>query len=482
MSNVNFQSDKSTNGHLAFPGLTMSSRHPSTDHSSDLGRPALRRFSGAGWGVFLCVMYPLLAVAPLIALYVIDPDADHPLVAQLGIHCAMVGFALLSMQFVLTARLSWIEAPFGLDLVLRFHRAMAFVIVVLLCAHPVLIASSESWRLLTKLHIHWYFWAGRIALVLLIIQITAAMLRSAMKMPYERWRQTHNAIALVILTLGVAHGLAAAGHDLTSAAKLTVWMAVPTIALTTWLYTHAIRPHLLARQTFRVHSVQFEAPRVWTVTLERQAGKPFRFSPGQFQFLRLLDSNVPAEEHPFTIASSPSHTQHISLTIKDCGNFTTLIDRIQIGDRATVHGPFGRFSHDLHPDEGHLVFVAGGVGITPLMSMLRAMRDRCEPRQVTLIYASRGGLEDIIFSQELIAMEAGAYPLLKVIYVLSQPPPWWTGETGRVDALRLDQWCDGLEDKAFYLCCPPQMTKELVRGLRHCRVSPHRIHSDYFSL
>jgi ferredoxin-NADP reductase len=135
----------------------------------------------------------------------------------------------------------------------------------------------------------------------------------------------------------------------------------------------------------------------------------------------------------------------------------------------------------LHPDEGHLVFLAGGIGITPLMSMLRAMRDRRDPRRVTLIYANRG-LDDIPFTTELIAMEASPYPALKVIYVLSQPPSWWTGETGRVDAQRLDKWCGGLEDKAFYLCCPTRMNVELIRGLRHHRVSPRRIHCDYFSL
>jgi predicted ferric reductase len=358
---------------------------------------------------------------------------------------------------------------------------MALVIVALLFAHPVLIASDESWGLLTRMRVHWYIWSGRIALLLLAVLVGAALLRSAMRLSYERWRRAHNAIALTILALGFAHGVTAAGHDLKNAAWLALWAAAPTLAFATWLYIHGIRPRLLARRTFRVQSVMVEAPQVWTVTLDTPMGRPFHFSPGQFQFLRLLGSNVPAEEHPFSIASSPSQTERISLTIKACGNFTALIDRIQIGDRATVHGPFGRFSHDMYPDEGHLVFVAGGVGITPLMSMLRAMRDRRESRRVTLIYASRG-LDDILFDSEIVAMEAGDCPILKVIYVLSQPPPWWAGETGRVNAERLDEWCGGLKNKAFYLCCPSQMNADLVRGLRHRRVNPRRIHCDFFSL
>jgi predicted ferric reductase len=472
--------DKSTNSYLSSGSLAMVASGPMDHYNSDVDQRALPWFGGAGWGALLCAVYPLLAIAPLVALRALNRDVYYSTATALGVNCALVGFTLLSMQFLLTARLSWIEAPFGLDLILRFHRAMAFVIVALLCAHPVLIASDEGWRLLTRLHARWYIWAGRIALVFLMVQVTAALLRSAMRLSYERWKRTHNAIALAILALGLAHAVTT-GEDLKNAEGLTVWVALPALAFATWLYARGIRPYLLARRTFRVRSVKLEAPRVWTVTLDTPTGRPFRFSPGQFQFLRLLDSSVPAEEHPFSIASSPSQTERISLTIKACGNFTALIDKIQPGDRATVHGPFGRFSHDMYPDEEHLVFVAGGVGITPLMSMLRAMRDRRKSRRVTLIYASRG-LDDILFDSELVAMEAGECPALKVIYVLSQPPPWWAGETGRVNAERLDEWCGGLEDKAFYLCCPSQMNVELARGLRHRRVSQRRIHCDYFSL
>jgi predicted ferric reductase len=425
-------------------------------------------------------MYPFLAIAPLVALHVLNPDVGYSAATELGVNCALVGFTLLSMQFVLTARLPWIEAPFGLDLILRFHRAMALMIVALLCVHPVLVASDEGWRLLTKLHARWYIWAGRISLILLVVQITAALLRSAMRLPYEQWRRTHNVIALAILALGFAHAVMV-GQDLRSAGVRMVWTVIPAFGLAVWLYARLIRPHLLARRTFRVRSVKSETPRVWTVTLEAPKGHPFRFSPGQFQFLRLLDLHVPAEEHPFTIASSPSRADCISLTIKSCGDFTTLTDRIRVGDRATVHGPFGRFSCDFHPDEGHLVFIAGGVGITPLMSMLRAMRDRGESRRVTLIYANRE-LDDIAFATELFTMERGQYPTLKVVHVLSQPPSWWAGKTGRLDPSRLDELCEGLEDKAFYLCCPPQMNVDLVRGLRKHGVSASHIHCDYFSL
>jgi predicted ferric reductase len=357
---------------------------------------------------------------------------------------------------------------------------MALVVVMLLCAHPVLLAGAEGWMLLIRLKMHWYIWVGRIALALLLAQVATALIRGAMRLSYERWRRAHNIVAVTILALGFTHAIRT-GDDLHGGLPLTLFALGPAIGLGALLYSRGIRPHLLARRAFRVHSVRQEAARVWTVTLDAPARQPLRFLPGQFQFLRFIDSDLPVEEHPFTIASSPTTADRINVTIKSCGDFTDLIDRIQSGDRATVHGPFGRFSHDMYSSESHLVFVAGGVGITPLMSMLRAMRDRREARRVTLVYASRT-LDDVLFTPELIAMESAGNPALEVVYVLSDPPLWWGGEAGRVDVQRLVEWCGGLEDKSFYLCCPPSMNVALVRGLRRRGVNASRIHCDHFSL
>ena len=435
-------------------------------------------FAGKGWGLLLVTLYPVLAAAPLVALASLNRVADHMRVAEVGVDCALVGLTILALQFVITARISWMEAPFGLDVLLVFHRAMALLATMLLCVHPALVAREEGWSLLAGLHVHWYIWAGRLALALLLVQVIVSLARRLIRLSYDRWRRLHNPIALAILTLGFGHSLAA-GDDMHGGAVF-VWSAVMAVALGFWLYTHVARPRLLLRNSFRVIGVRSEARHVWTLTLEPRENRSFHFSPGQFQFLRFHGAEVPPEEHPFTIASSPTQPGRISLTIKQSGNFTAGIGRVRPGDRATVHGPFGRFSYILHPDEGDLVFVAGGVGITPLMSMLRYMRDRGEPRRVLLAYASRTAA-DVLFTSELEAMQVGGRPLLRVVHVLADAPPSWLGETGRLDADRVVRLCGGIEGKAFYLCCPPPMTTALIRGLRRVGVSPRRIHLDYFS-
>ena len=436
-------------------------------------------FAGKAWGVVLVTLYPLLAAAPLVIFAGLNRVADHLRMAEVGVDCAVVGLTILALQFMITARLSWVEAPFGLDLILVFHRAMALVATALLCVHPVLVAQEEGWPLLAGLYAPWFIWVGRLALALLLLQVIASLSRRVIRLSYDQWRRLHNPIALAILALGFTHSLAA-GDDM-HGVGLFVWCAVLSGAIGTWLYSRVARPRLLLRNPVRVIGVKPEAPHVWTLTLDAPGGRSFHYAPGQFQFLRLYGAEIPSEEHPFTIASSPARSDRISLTIKESGTFTAGIGRVRRGDRATIHGPFGRFSHTLHPDEGDLVFVAGGVGITPLMSMLRYMRDRRESRRVLLAYASRSAA-DLLFTDELEAMRVGGNPKLEVVHVLTDAPRSWGGKTGRLDADRLVQLCGGVEGKAFYLCCPPPMIVALMRGLGRMGVSPRRIHADYFSL
>src|ERR1700693_4812402 len=138
-------------------------------------------FASPVWGVLLCAAYPLLILTPLALFAILSPHSHHVPLVEIGMDCAAVAFPILALQFVLSARLRWLEAPFGLDVVLQFHRIMAFVALVLLCAHPLLIAAGESWGLLTRWNVRWPIWAGRLALLVLAAHITTAIFRRTMR-------------------------------------------------------------------------------------------------------------------------------------------------------------------------------------------------------------------------------------------------------------------------------------------------------------
>jgi predicted ferric reductase len=439
------------------------------------------------WGSVLCAAYTVTAVTPLILLVALRSSFDHPHLTEVGVDVALVGFTLLSLQFVLAGRFALIEGPFGLDRLMRFHRVMGTAVAVLLLAHPLLLIPKFGPFLLTRFRVHWYLWAGRFGAIILLLHVLTALLRRVLPFRYETWRRLHTVAALLLLTIVALHSLAI-GDDLTNTRARVLWLAVAGVGVGAWAYSRVVRPLLMrcpARgHLFTVVSVSPEAPNVWTVILARVAKRKtsgYNYAPGQFQFIRIRHESRWSEEHPFTIASSPVRNEEICLTIKGCGDFTSNIGLVRKGELATIHGPFGRFSHLFYPAERDLVFIAGGVGITPHISMLRYMRDTRDPRRVLLLYASRREA-DVLFGKELEEMERDGFPKLTVVHILSEPTRVWRGEAGRLDADRVVRWVGGLDGKVFYLCCPPAMTRALLRGLKRYGVRSHSLHTDFFAI
>jgi predicted ferric reductase len=258
--------------------------------------------------------YPVAAVSPLAIFTALRPTTDHSQMVEVGVASAIVGFTLLALQFALAARLSWVEGPFGLDVLMRFHRAMALVAVALVCAHPLLVATGKGWGLLTRWRVHWYLWAGRLGFLVLLLHVGSSLLRRTLPFARETWLQWHNALAFTILGLGFAHSLAM-GDDLRSGVGRITWAGLLAIAVGAWLYSRMLRPLLMRTgwggHLYRVVAVEPEAPQVWTIALE-PVGKRFGYAPGQFQFIRIRSRLIGGSEHPFTIASSPARQVGIS--------------------------------------------------------------------------------------------------------------------------------------------------------------------------
>jgi predicted ferric reductase len=446
--------------------------------------PPLPWYRAHWWGATLCLAFLLATLTPLLLL--VAMRTAHSRTTEAAVDFALLGFTLLSLQFVLAARFAWIEGPFGLDRLMRFHRALGITAALLLIAHPLLLIPDLGLHFLIRFRVRWYLWAGRLALATLLLHILTALLRKKIPFQYETWRRFHAAAALLLLTLGVLHSLAIGG-DLTTPGAKIIWISVAASGIGSWAYSR-IRPFLLRSRKrgrlFTVVSVKPENPAVWTLTLARNVhsnAAPFSHAPGQFQFIRIRRGSRWSEEHPFTIASSPDSGDEISLTIKASGDFTRQISNVQPGDLATIHGPFGRFSHLFHPEERDLVFIAGGVGITPFISMLRYMNQTRDSRRVLLLYANRSE-SDILFADELKKIEHDAFPSLEIVHILSHPSPTWPGQAGRLDADRISRWTKITPGKVFYFCCPSPMTTALRRGLKRHGVKSHAIRTDFFAI
>ena len=441
--------------------------------------------TGALWGALArMAAYALIVLSPLIIVALGRPATDHGFIYTIGKNLALVGFAIFAMQFVLSARLKWIERPFGLNLLFSFHKTMAIVASLLVLSHPLLLVFGGGERtLVLGPAVDWPIWLGRIALAVILFHVMLASFRLIIRLNYETWRFIHNAVAIVFLPLAFMHSWQAGG-DLQLPAMRILWVALFAAAAIAYGWHRLIRPLILRQRRYAVTEVRREAKGVWTVALAAPAGVPrFDFLPGQFQFLTFRRAaHLPVEEHHWTISSSPTEPGVVRSTIKSSGDYTATIGETKPGDTAEVFGPFGRFSYVLHPEERELVFIAGGIGITPLMSMLRHIRDTRAERTVTLVYANRTEA-DIVFREELAELEAARAADLKVIHVLSDAAAEWSGRRGRIDRDLLVLTCGpNLESKAYYVCAPAPLMRRVTSDLVALGVSPARIHFERFSL
>ncbi len=428
------------------------------------------------------ILFACLVILPVLLATFFNPESEN-LLHELGRNCALMGFVLLMLQVVLAARIKWIERPFGFDILIRYHKHMGIFAGFLLLVHPLLLAAgSGSLHLLTGLDLPWYIWAGRAALLIVLINIGLSYYQETLKLKFEKWRFTHDVLGPLILATVFVHSWIT-GDDLVMSSMRILWILALAAATLIFAGHRFLRPYILKRNSYRVTEVKPEADDVWTVKLTPPEGKAiYEYLPGQFQFITFFrNRNLPVEEHHWTISSSPAETGYVSSTIKALGDFTSTIGQTQIGDRAAVHAPFGRFSYALHQDEKELVFLAGGIGITPLMSMLRHMRDVEDGRTVILVYANKKE-NQIVFRQELSDIENGKHPQLKIIHVLSDPDDDWEGETGLIDREKIERLTGELPGKkVFYVCGPPPMLNAVISTLKDLRVPDAGIRAEIFS-
>jgi predicted ferric reductase len=436
--------------------------------------PGSRWQESSTWGLTLIAGYLLLASLPVIFALALRPSSQEPFLEEMGKACGLMGFVLLTLQVVLAGRLRIVERPFGLDVVMHFHKAMGIVAGILLICHPLfmVLAKRDFW--LFSFETPWQIDLGKIALAILVLSILLALIFKRLRIKYQVWRFLHK-VTVAAVVLGFVHGIVI-GPDLHPLGMRVYWWVLFVIAISIFIYRNIVVP-LWSRSVFRVASVRPETHNTFTLTLEPQDKRQLAYQPGQFMFLKLRRPGRPSEEHPFTISSSPTQREVITATIKQSGDFTNTIDQTIAGDAAFVEAPFGRFSF-VHHKAPRLLFIAGGVGVTPIMSMLRYLRDTDDRRPVVLIYGNRTE-QDIIFRKELLQLPSN----VKVVHLLSEPEENWQGLRGYVTAEIIREHGGPILDNGHvYLCGPLAMMDKIIYALGSLGVKDRRIHYERFAI
>jgi 3-phenylpropionate/trans-cinnamate dioxygenase ferredoxin reductase subunit len=227
------------------------------------------------------------------------------------------------------------------------------------------------------------------------------------------------------------------------------------------------------KKEYKVTSIKKESQNVWTVCLKPVQNK-FSFCPGQFAFVTFLTSRLPKEEHHFTLSSAPT-SEEISFTIKEIGDFTSLIKNLKVGDKALVDGPYGIFTN--YNLEGPFLFIAGGIGITPVISMLRSMKDKNE--NTLLIYAAKA-LDEIPFHSELEKLRSSKWFKIWLCFSEKAPQGKYVFQ-GHIDKNILKKVAN-LRKRKIFLVGPEPMMNSVQKDLLDLGVEKENIFSERFAL
>lgn len=427
-------------------------------------------------------LYVALSVAPLVIVLATTPAelAGRSFWTELSVGLGFVGLAMMTLQFALTARFKTLKSPYGSDVVYAFHRVISLVAVFFVILHP-LILFVERWDTMkSRPFTHpWPFWLGTASVLCLLGLVVVSLWRRPLGIHYDGWRRWHAIVASAAVALGVLHALWV-GHYLSTPANRWLWLAYTLAFVGLIVYVRLIKPLKELRRPYTVTAVIPQRGDAWTVQLKPEGHRGFRFAPGQFAWITVNDSPFSDREHPFSFSGSAERAPELEFTIKNLGDFTSRVKDIPVGQRVYVDGPFGALSADRHPRAGGFVFIAGGIGITPMISHLRSMADRGETRPLVLLYGSRDE-ESITFREELESLQQ-RLPNLKVVHVLTKPSPAWTGERGFIDREKLEKYAPRDVQVEYFICGPDPMMDAVESALKAMGVPASDYHAERFNL
>lgn len=427
------------------------------------------------------VVYLALVLLPPALLVLIDPPRSGGLAWDFSLILGYSALAVFGLQFVLTARFKRATAPVGIDLVYALHRWLAIAALLFVIAHVAILAWRHPAALgvADPLRAPWHMSAGRLALLLFAFIVLSSLLRKQIRWSYESWRLWHGLAASAALLLAIAH-TEGAGHFLNAPWKRWAWAGLAAVWILAIVHVRLLRPWRVARKPWAIDHLERVAGRMWRLRL-RPVGHPGfgDFQPGQFAWLSFGHHPAKLREHPFSIASAPGDPG-LEFAIKELGDFTSRIGELAQGSRVYVDGPYGAFSIDRHPQARGFVFIAGGAGIAPILSMLRAMDRRGDRRPAVLFYGNRS-LSRTAYREELAALEQRL--ALRVVLVLHAPEPGWKGERGFVDeAVLRRHLVAGIDGWHAFVCGPKPMLALAERSLHRLGFPLGAIHSEIFDL
>ena len=392
----------------------------------------------------------------------------------LGVTAAVLVF----FQVLLVSRLKFLDRIFSLNQIVTFHRINGIAIALPALLHPILIIAAENFTIFPFEKRYWPEFLGVGVLIFILVLMTTANWRLMFNFAYDKWLRFHRLGTLTAIALMIIHILFVSETFKSGLPHTLVFVAAGiNLMLISRIWYRRFFP---GKRRFVVSNVEPAGKDAYFVDVRPRSGQILDHIPGQFAFITPVSASVPKEEHPFTISSTPSRPDALQFVIRSLGDWTSKINRLKVGETLFIDGPYGLFSHMVSSTNEPIIMIAGGIGITPLLSMLRYMADVDDPRRILLIWSNKTK-EHIVFPEEFNSLKHRLQHF-HIIHVITRDSGG-KNKIGRLDQARLEKLLKGWGRKSnVFICGPFEMMKEMNRAVKKIGFSSTRVYKEEFKL
>lgn len=445
----------------------------------------------------------LVLVNSLVPLAMLGWDAWNDQLGANAINIAIHITGIVSLLFLMvTLAISPLRQITGWSGWIAFRRTLGVHAFVYAALHFVLyfvwdrqlnVASTASEILSRR-----YLQVGFLALALMLPLTITSTNRMLQWLGPKQWKLLHR-VTYAVAILGVLHYFLLVKSDL----RQPILFAIVLGCLLAWRLVRITQDRMIKKHTDRkrvkttvkqvggrwkgelqVEDIVSETPTIKTFRFRPTSGSslPFTFQPGQYLQIQ-ASLNGKRVTRCYTIASSPSHKDYCEITVKreSMGLFSRYLhDTVAVGDRVAIQAPFGAFTFN-GDDASSIALVSGGVGATPMMSIVRYLTDREWDGNIVWIVVAKDRSE-MLFQSELEMLQR-KYSRLRVVWTLTREEGTdWQGHRGRIDPSLIANSVPAFQAVEWLLCGPNSMMEATQALLEQMGVEAKHIRKEAFQL
>ena len=385
---------------------------------------------------------------------------------------ALLGIILMSLTIVLSAKIRLVDKILnGLDKAYNIHRIAGSAAFILLLNHPLLLVVQALPQ--AKLALTYLFpsssFAYNLGIFGIYLMVLAFVCMFFIRLPYDIWKLTHKLLGPAFL-LGGIHALLI-GSDVSNFLPLRIWIGFfIAIGAISAIYSLFLFRRLGQKFFYRIARIE-RSTDVVTIYLKPQGAKTISYFPGQFVYVEFKNKKVGSQLHPFSIASS-NREESMEICVKIAGDYSLkLFHFLQEGDEGVVYGPYGQFTKNFEKF-GNCLWIAGGIGVTPFLSMLSAEAEKHSDRPVYFYYTYSKKEEGVFLGQ--------IYNLLTKASNVTFFD-WCTKEKSRLTVEVIGNYLDVHTLDGIFLCGPSFMMEEFKKQFVDSGIPEQKIFYENFS-